>query len=180
MMEARLGPNMLQMRVRLPYGFLPYPIRFGQKRELGNFKHSPALLLSDCKKWIQICVHKWLWICNTNLVLQTVSGRLRQATYALLHLIGVAVGFADLPIGLRRSIGGVGKVRMLCGVLHSNRCWHFGDLPISGGLQTMSKRSGCANLFLYFYMSIGDDISQKREREREREREQAWDKSELS
>jgi len=47
---------------------------------------------------------------------QIASGRPRLATSVLHHLIGAAAGFADLLIGLRRSIGGVGKVRMLCGV----------------------------------------------------------------
>jgi hypothetical protein len=46
-------------------------------------------------------------------------------------LIGPAVGFAGLLIGLRRSIGGVGKVKMLCGVLLSER--QLGVLPNSGG-----------------------------------------------
>jgi hypothetical protein len=50
---------------------------------------------------------------------QIASGRHRLATSALRHLIGAAVGFADLLIGLRRSIGGVGRVRRLCGEQHS-------------------------------------------------------------
>lgn len=56
-----------------------------------------------------------------NLSLQTVSGRLRQATFVLLHLIGLAAEFVGLLIGLRRSIGGAAKVKMLYGVLHSNK-----------------------------------------------------------
>uniref|UniRef100_A0A6N2N0R3 Autophagy-related protein n=1 Tax=Salix viminalis TaxID=40686 RepID=A0A6N2N0R3_SALVM len=38
------------------------------------------------------------------------SGRPRLATSVLHHLIGAAVGFADLPIGSRRSISGAGKI----------------------------------------------------------------------
>lgn len=49
--------------------------------------------------------------------MQIASGRLRQATYVLLHLIGAAVEFAGHLRGLRRSIDVVGKVRMLCGML---------------------------------------------------------------
>lgn len=58
-----------------------------------------------------------------NLLLQIVNGRPRQATSVLPHLIGVAVGFAGLLIGLRRSIGGVEKVRMLYGVLNFKRLY---------------------------------------------------------
>ncbi|KAG6748663.1 hypothetical protein POTOM_048592 [Populus tomentosa] len=54
-----------------------------------------------------------------NGIVRIASGRHRLATSALRHLIGAAVGFADLLIGLRRSIGGVGKVRRLCGEQHS-------------------------------------------------------------
>lgn len=50
-------------------------------------------------------------------LLQIVSGRLRQATSVLLHLIGAAVGYAGPLRGLRKSIAGVGKLRMLCGLL---------------------------------------------------------------
>lgn len=56
-----------------------------------------------------------------NLSLQTVSGRLKQATFVLLHLIGLAAEFVGLLIGLRRSIGGAAKAKMLYGVLHSNK-----------------------------------------------------------
>lgn len=78
----------------------------------------------------------------------------------LLHLTGVAAGFAGLLIGLRRSIGDVEKVRMLCGVLDFKR--RFGVPPNTGGWQEWSKRSHNANLFLYLYSSIGNDIPQKR------------------
>ncbi|XVE91745.1 hypothetical protein REPUB_Repub01dG0037700 [Reevesia pubescens] len=53
-----------------------------------------------------------------------VSGRPKLATSVLLPLIGAAVEFAGLLIGLEKFIGGVGKVRMLCGVLLSNRQLH--------------------------------------------------------
>lgn len=46
---------------------------------------------------------------------QIASGRLRQATSVLHHLIGAAVGSASLLRGSRRFTGGVEKVRMLCG-----------------------------------------------------------------
>lgn len=45
-----------------------------------------------------------------------MSGKLRQATSVLLHLIGAAAEFAGHLRGLRRSIDVVGKVRMLCGM----------------------------------------------------------------
>ncbi|CAL5403455.1 unnamed protein product [Camellia sinensis] len=48
---------------------------------------------------------------------EIVSGRLRQATSVLLHLIGAAVGYAGPLRGLRKSIAGVGRLRMLCGLL---------------------------------------------------------------
>lgn len=54
-------------------------------------------------------------------LLQIVNGRLRQATFVLLHLIGAAVGFAGLLKELKRYIEGVVKVRMLCGVPLSRR-----------------------------------------------------------
>ncbi|TXG55370.1 hypothetical protein EZV62_020626 [Acer yangbiense] len=57
--------------------------------------------------------------------MMTASGRLRQATSVLLHSTGHAAEFVDLLIGSRRSIGGVEKVRMLCGVLLSNRHLDF-------------------------------------------------------
>ena len=63
--------------------------------------------------------------------MQIVSGKPKLATSVLLPLIGVAVEFAGQQIGLKRFIGGVGKVRMLCGVLLSNRQLHV--LPTSGG-----------------------------------------------
>uniref|UniRef100_A0A9I9DK90 Hexosyltransferase n=1 Tax=Cucumis melo TaxID=3656 RepID=A0A9I9DK90_CUCME len=44
------------------------------------------------------------------------SGRLRQGTFALLHSIGVAVGYASLLKGLKKSIDGVEKARMYYGV----------------------------------------------------------------
>lgn len=47
----------------------------------------------------------------------------------LLHLIGVAVGFADLLRGSRRFTDGAGKVRMQCGVQSSDES----SLPTSGG-----------------------------------------------
>ncbi|KAF2284948.1 hypothetical protein GH714_032960 [Hevea brasiliensis] len=53
---------------------------------------------------------------------QIASGRRRLATSVLLHLIGPAAGYAGLLIGLKRSIGGVGKVRKLYGVQLSKRC----------------------------------------------------------
>lgn len=83
-----------------------------------------------------------------NLSLQTVSGRLRQATFVLLHLIGVAAEFVGLPIGLRRSIGGVGKVRKLYGVLRSNKC--FENLPNSGRSQNRVKEAGVQIFFCSF------------------------------
>ncbi|OMO72262.1 Glycosyl transferase, family 31 [Corchorus olitorius] len=52
--------------------------------------------------------------------LMIVNGRRKQATFVLLPLIGAAVESAGLQIGLERFIDGVGKVRMLCGVLLSN------------------------------------------------------------
>lgn len=44
----------------------------------------------------------------------------------LLHLIGAAVGYAGRPIGLKRSIGGAGKVRKHCGVQLSKSCFNCG------------------------------------------------------
>lgn len=63
--------------------------------------------------------------------MQIASGRPKLATSVLLPSIGPAVEFAGLQIGLKRFIGGVGKVRMLCGVLLSDRQLHV--LPNSGG-----------------------------------------------
>lgn len=45
------------------------------------------------------------------------SGRPKQATSVLLHLIGPAVGSVGRLRGLKKSIGGVGKPRMLFGLL---------------------------------------------------------------
>lgn len=50
-----------------------------------------------------------------------MSGRLKQATSVLLHSIGPAAGFAGPLTGLRKSTDVVEKVRMLCGVLLSDR-----------------------------------------------------------
>lgn len=47
---------------------------------------------------------------------QIASGRLRQATFVLLHSIGVAAAFAGPLRGSRRFTDDVVKVRMLCGV----------------------------------------------------------------
>ena len=63
--------------------------------------------------------------------MQIVNGRPRQETSVLLHLTGAAVEYADPSRGLKKSIGGVVKVKMLCGVLHSIRMFEF--LPHSGG-----------------------------------------------
>lgn len=49
-------------------------------------------------------------------ILQIVNGRPKQATFVLLHLIGPVAVFAGLLTGLKRYIGGVEKVSMLCGV----------------------------------------------------------------
>lgn len=51
--------------------------------------------------------------------LQIVSGRLKQAIFALLLSTGAVVGFVDLMTGSRKFTGGVGKVRMFYGVRHS-------------------------------------------------------------
>lgn len=51
-------------------------------------------------------------------MLQTVSGRRRQAMFVWLHLIGHALVYAVQLIGLRMFIDGVVKVRMLCGKQH--------------------------------------------------------------
>lgn len=64
--------------------------------------------------------------------LQIVSGRPRQATSALLHLTGVAVGFVGQLRGLRKSIDAAGKANTLCGVLRSKR--QLEALPTSGRL----------------------------------------------
>lgn len=48
--------------------------------------------------------------------MQIASGRLRQGTFALLHSTGVAVGYASLLKGLKKSIDGVEKARMYYGV----------------------------------------------------------------
>lgn len=63
------------------------------------------------------------------LVMQIVNGKPRLATYALLLLIGPAVGFAGLQIGLKRCIGGVEKVKKLCGVLLSEEQFQFLSNP---------------------------------------------------
>ncbi|CAK9139658.1 unnamed protein product [Ilex paraguariensis] len=63
--------------------------------------------------WCNASAHLVTTPCSMSL---TVSGRHRQATSVLVPLIGVAAEFATLLIRLRRSIDGVGKVRMLCGV----------------------------------------------------------------
>lgn len=49
--------------------------------------------------------------------MQIASGRPKQATYVLLHLIGAAVGSVDQLTGSRKSTGDVAKAKMLCGVL---------------------------------------------------------------
>ncbi|THU75057.1 hypothetical protein C4D60_Mb04t39900 [Musa balbisiana] len=51
----------------------------------------------------------------------TASGKPKQATSVLLHLIGAAVAFAILPKGLRRFIGDAGKAKRLSGMLSSKR-----------------------------------------------------------
>ncbi|CAK9158010.1 unnamed protein product [Ilex paraguariensis] len=48
---------------------------------------------------------------------QIASGGHRRATFVLLRLTGAAVEFAGRLIGLRRSIDGAVKERMLCGLL---------------------------------------------------------------
>lgn len=55
--------------------------------------------------------------------MQTVSGKLRQATFALPHLIGAAVAYATQPKESRRFTGDVVKVKR-----------HFGMQPSDGSL----------------------------------------------
>ncbi|KAH7546732.1 hypothetical protein FEM48_Zijuj01G0232700 [Ziziphus jujuba var. spinosa] len=50
-----------------------------------------------------------------------VSGKLRLAMFALLHLIGPAVGFANPLRGSRRSTGDAERVRMPCGMQYSKQ-----------------------------------------------------------
>jgi hypothetical protein len=50
-----------------------------------------------------------------------VSGRRRQATSVLLHLIGNAAGFASLLRGWQMFTSGVVRMRMLYGVQASER-----------------------------------------------------------
>lgn len=45
-----------------------------------------------------------------------MNGRLKPATFVLLHLTGAAVGFAGLLIGSKRFIDGVEKAKMSFGV----------------------------------------------------------------
>ncbi|RRT48569.1 hypothetical protein B296_00035492, partial [Ensete ventricosum] len=52
---------------------------------------------------------------------QTASGKPKQATSVLLHLIGAAAAFAILRKGLRRFIGDAGKAKRLSGMLSSKR-----------------------------------------------------------
>lgn len=64
----------------------------------------------------------------------------------LLHLIGAAVVFVGLLKGLKRYIGGVEKVRMLCGVPLSRR-----DLPNSGSLLPREQNGSSAARFSFSF-----------------------------
>lgn len=55
------------------------------------------------------------------IIYQTVSGKLKQATSVLLHLIGAAAVYASLLRESKKSTGDAGKVRMLSGVLYSDK-----------------------------------------------------------
>ncbi|KAK6917287.1 Glycosyl transferase, family 31, partial [Dillenia turbinata] len=57
-----------------------------------------------------------------------VSGRHRQETSVFLHLTGDAVEFAILPRGSRKSISGVERVKMLCGVRASEKLFIEEDI----------------------------------------------------
>lgn len=80
-------------------------------------------------------------------LLLIVNGRLRQAMFVLLRLIGVVVGFANLPTGSKRCIRGVGKVRMLFGVQlseshHYQHKQHYQTvLPNSGSNLVFATRT---------------------------------------
>lgn len=80
--------------------------------------------------WSKIYVGK-----SKILLLQIASGGLRRGIYVSLRSIGAAVGFVDRLRGLRKSIGGVGKARMLFGRLpFEEKSPSF--LPNSGSIVT--------------------------------------------
>lgn len=51
--------------------------------------------------------------------MQIASGRRRQATRALRHLIGAAAASVNLPTGSRKFINGAARVRMQSGMQSS-------------------------------------------------------------
>lgn len=98
-----------------------------------------------------------------------MSGKLKQATFVLLPLIGAAAGYAGLLIGLRRFIDGVGKVRMLCEMQSFDK-----NAVFLQSLESSPKRlyqqskepdesKNCGNirligyeLYVLMYMSVGE------------------------
>ena len=91
-------------------------------------------------------------IANWLLFLQIVSGRPKQGTFVLHHLIGAAVEFAGLLRGLKRYIGGVERVRMLCGVpLSRGQKSDSGVLPNSGRLILKATSQACKIFYFFFF-----------------------------
>ena len=91
-------------------------------------------------------------IANWLLFLQIVSGRPKLETFVLHHLIGAAVEFAGLLRGLKRYIGGVERVRMLCGVpLSRGQKSDSGVLPNSGRLIPRQYESTLQDFLFFFF-----------------------------
>lgn len=93
-------------------------------------------------RWSKIYVGK-----SKILLLQIASGGLKREIYVLLRLIGAAVGFVDQLKGLRKSIGDVGKARML-----------FGRLPFEEKPPPFLPNSGrielCGILYVFLYFVL--------------------------
>ncbi|KAG7010734.1 putative beta-1,3-galactosyltransferase 2, partial [Cucurbita argyrosperma subsp. argyrosperma] len=105
------GPVLSQRGVRYHE---PEHWKFG---EGGNkyFRHATGQLYAisnDLGAYISMNQHVLHKYANEDVSLGSwiASGRLRRGTFALLRSIGVAAAFADLPIGLRKSIDGAEKI----------------------------------------------------------------------
>lgn len=84
-------------------------------------------------------------------LVQIASGRLRREMFVLLRLIGVAVGFAGLLRGLRKSIDGVGKARTYYGVPISELLLSYLEITMTSLLAVVCNRS---LLILYEYRDL--------------------------
>lgn len=85
------------------------------------------------------------------LLVQIASGRLRREIFVLLRLIGVAVGFAGLLRGLRKSIDGAEKARTYYGVPISELLLSYSEITMMSLLAVVCNRS---LLILYEYRDL--------------------------